>query len=149
MSWQENLVEDPEGIREILRGSKRIAVLGMELEENSDRPAWSVPDYLRQHGYEIVPLPVKYPTVGEIAGMRAYHTLAEVPGEIDVVDVFRSPRDIVKHLDDLIAKKPKAVWFQSGIRNDEAAVKLAQAGIKVVQDHCMKVEHIRLARHAR
>jgi predicted CoA-binding protein len=149
MSWEENVVDDPQGIREIIKGARRIAVLGMEREENSDRPAYTVPLYLRQHGYEIIPVPVKYPGTTEISGMPAYHSLAEVPGDIDVVDVFRSPRDIPKHIDDVIAKKPKAVWFQSGIRNDQAAEKLAQAGIKVVQDRCMKVEHMRLARSAR
>ena len=62
------------------------------------------------------------------------------------MDVFRLPRDIPQHLDDILAKKPKAVWFQSGIRNDAAAETLARAGIKVVQDRCLKVEVMRLGR---
>ena len=147
MSWEENLIEDRQAIAEILKTSHTIAVLGMERDENPGRPAYSVPMFLKEHGYQIVPLPVKYPGVNEVAGMRAYHSLAEVPGDIDIVNVFRSPLDIPKHVDDILAKKPKAVWFQSGIRHDAAAEKLARAGIKVVQDHCMKVELIRLNRH--
>jgi hypothetical protein len=67
--------------------------------------------------------------------------LSEIPGEIDLVDVFRRPQDIDAHLEDMLAAKPKAVWFQSGIRNDGAAETLAKAGIKVVQDRCLMVEH--------
>lgn len=149
MSWEQNLVEDREGIEALLTTSRVIAVLGMEKEENSGRPAYFVADYLRHHGFEIIPLPVKYPEVTEVAGLMAYHALVHVPGEIDIVDVFRSPRDINKHVDDILAKKPKAVWFQSGIRNDAAAEKFARAGIKVVQDHCMKVEHMLIERRRR
>src|SRR5437763_17171981 len=119
MSWEENLIEDPKEIAEILRDARVVAVLGMEREENSGRPAYAVPEFLRRLGYEIVPLPVKYPDVTEVDGLRAYHSLSDVPQSIDVVDVFRSPRDINKHVDEILAKKPKVVWFQSGIRNDE------------------------------
>ena len=146
MSWEENLVEHRDRIAEILEKSRRIAVLGMERDENPSKPAYTVPLYLKQHGYEIIPLPVKYPDVSEVAGLKAYHSLADVPGQIDIVDVFRSPRDINKHLDEIVARKPNVVWFQSGIRNDEAAAKLAHAGIQVVQDRCMQVEHMRHSR---
>jgi predicted CoA-binding protein len=149
MSWEENLVQDRERIQELLTNSHVIAVLGMEKEENSGRPAYYVADYLRKHGFEIIPLPVKYPGMSEVAGLKAYHALVDVPGEIDIVDVFRSPRDINKHVDDILAKTPKAVWFQSGIRNDAAAEKFARAGIKVVQDHCMKAEHMLIERQRR
>jgi predicted CoA-binding protein len=149
MSWEENLVVDPHGIAEILRNSRVIAVLGMEREKNAVRPAYAVPKFLRQRGYEVVPLPVKYPDVTEVDGLRAYHSLSDVPQDIDIVDVFRLPRDIPKHLDDILAKKPKAVWFQSGIRHDAAAETLARAGIKVVQDRCMRVEVMRLGRGSR
>ena len=147
MNWEENLVEGREAIADILNKAHVVAVLGMEKDENPAKPAYAVPLYLKQHGYEIIPLPVKYPEVSEVAGLKAYHSLAEVPAAIDIVDVFRSPRDIDKHVDDILAKKPKVVWFQSGIRNDDAAEKLARAGIRVVQDHCMKVEHMRSSRH--
>lgn len=144
--WQGNLVEDPEDIQALLTGARRIAVLGMDVEANRERPAFYVPHYLKRAGFEVIPVPVYYPGAAEIDGLRTYRTVAEIPGEIDIVDVFRISRDIPKHLDDLLAKKPKAVWFQSGIRNDESARTLAEAGIQVVQDRCLMVEHRRLRR---
>jgi predicted CoA-binding protein len=79
--------------------------------------------------------------VEKILGQKVYHKLADIPGEVDLVDVFRRSEDIPPHLDDILAKMPKAVWFQSGIRNNEAAERLARAGIKVVQDRCLMVDH--------
>jgi hypothetical protein len=139
--WKANLIEDPQDVRKLLAGARRIAVLGMD--KHQTRPAFYVPHYLKRAGFEVIPVPVYYPDLAEIDGQRAYRTVSEIPGEIDIVDVFRTSQDIPKHLDDILAKKPTAVWFQSGIRNDEAARKLAEAGIKVVQDRCMMVEHRR------
>jgi predicted CoA-binding protein len=79
-------------------------------------------------------------------GKKVYRKLTEIPGDIDMVNVFRRPKDIPQHVDDIIAKKPKSVWFQLGIRNDDAAEKLARAGIDVVQDHCLMVELRRVGR---
>jgi predicted CoA-binding protein len=89
---------------------------------------------------------VYYPNCTEILGEKVYRKVADVPGDVDIVDVFRRPEHIPPHVDDIIAKKPKAVWFQSGIRNDEAAERLAKAGIKVVQDRCLMVELRRIGR---
>lgn len=88
-----------------------------------------------------MPVPVYYPEVMEILGKRVYRRLMEIAGNIDLVDVFRRSQDIDAHVEDILAKKPTAVWFQSGIRNDAAAETLAKAGIKVVQDRCLMVEH--------
>ncbi len=142
---QKNLIEDEAGIREVVQQSKRIAVLGIKTEEQAGQPAYDVAAYLAEAGLEIVPVPVYYPQVKEILGRKVYRKLADIPGEIDLVDVFRRPGDIDQHVDDILAKKPKAVWFQLGIRNDAAAERLAQAGIRVVQDHCLLVEHRRHA----
>ena len=79
-------------------------------------------------------------------GQKVYRKLVDIPGEIDMVNVFRRPNDIPPHVDDIIAKKPKSVWFQLGIRNDEAAEQLARAGIDVVQDHCLLVELQRIGK---
>ncbi len=144
MDWKENLIETPQQIRELLAGTKRIAVLGMERDEKPDRPAYYVPMYMKKAGFEIVPVPVKYPGLAESAGLQAYDTVSAVPGSIDMVNVFRRPNDIPAHVEDILAKMPKSVWFQLGIRNDEAAERLAQAGIKVVQDRCLMVEHRRM-----
>jgi uncharacterized protein len=89
----------------------------------------------------VIPVPVYYPEVTEILGKKVYRKVADVPGEIDIVDVFRRSEDVPPHVDDILAKKPKAVWLQSGIRNAQAAEKLARAGVKVVQDRCLMVDH--------
>ena len=143
---RKNLITDESGIAEVARASKRIAVLGIKTEEKADQAAYYVAKYLVDAGAEVVPVPVYYPDVTEILGKKVYRKLADVPGEIDLVDVFRRPQDIDQHVDDLIAKKPKAVWFQLGITNDGAAMLLAAAGIKVVQNRCLMVDHRRYAR---
>jgi len=140
------LIEDEAGIAEMVRNMKRVAVLGIKTEEQRGQPAFGVPEYLDGAGVEIVPVPVYYPDVKEILGEKVFRTVAAIPGDIDVVDVFRRPQDIDQHVDDIIAKKPKAVWFQLGIRNDAAAKRLVDAGIDVVQDKCLLVEHRRYAR---
>lgn len=145
MNWRENLIETGTGIREVIAKSRRIAVLGMKTEKQNFQPAFYVPEYLARAGYDVIPVPVYYPEVTEILGRRVYRRLMDVPGEIDLVDVFRRAHDIDQHIDDMLAKKPAAVWFQSGIRNDAAAEKLARGGIKVVQDRCLMVEHRRAA----
>jgi predicted CoA-binding protein len=127
-----------------LENAKRIAVLGIKREY--DRPAYFVPEYAQMAGYEIIPVPVYYPELKELMGQPVYRRVADVPGDIDIVNVFRRSEHIPPHIDDIIAKKPKAVWFQSGIRNDAAAEKLAKAGIQVVQDRCLMVEMRRIGR---
>jgi predicted CoA-binding protein len=141
--WKANLLEDDARIHALLKGAKRIAVVGIKSDAESEKPGHAVPAYLQAHGYEIIPVPVKDPGP-TVLGQKTYPRVADVPGQVDIVDVFRKPADIDGHVDDLLAKKPRAVWFQLGIRNDAAAEKLARAGIQVVQDRCMKIEHHRL-----
>jgi len=137
------LIEDPEDIRRVLADTWRVAVLGIKTEQQADQPAFYVPRYLVSAGLDVVPVPVYYPQVTEILGRKVYRRLSDVPGDVDLVDVFRRPRDIEQHVEDILAKRPKAVWFQSGIRHDAVAGRLAEAGISVVQDHCLMVEHRR------
>lgn len=144
--WQRNLVSSDAEIAQLWRDTRRIAVLGIKTEAQSGQPAYYVPDYLRRAGFDVVPVPVYYPDATEILGQPVYRTLAAVPGEIDMVNVFRRPQDVTGHIDDILAAKPKSVWMQSGIRNEEAARRFAEAGIRVVQDRCAMVEHRRLAR---
>jgi predicted CoA-binding protein len=134
MNWQENLIAEPEAIAALIRDTKRIAVLGIKTEAQSDQPSVYVPLYMQRAGYEIVPVPVYYPEATEILGEKVYRRLADIPGDIDMVDVFRRAHDIDQHVEDIVAKKPRSVWFQLGIRNDRAAEIFAKAGIKVVQD---------------
>ena len=146
MNWQENLIVKSSDIRALVARSHRVAVLGIKTEAQADQPAFYVPQYLADVGFEIIPVPVYYPEVTEILGQPVYRRLMDVPGDIDLVDIFRRAHDIDGHLEDILAKGPTAVWFQSGIRNDAAAATLAKAGIKVVQDRCLMVEHRLVAR---
>ncbi len=108
----------------LLATVRRVAVLGIKTEAQADQPAFYVPEYLARAGLEVIPVPVYYPDVKQILGRSVYRRLVDVPGEIDLVDVFRRPADLMPHLDDLLASKPKAVWLQLGIQNDEFANKL-------------------------
>ena len=144
-NWRENLVESDAELRELLGSTRRVAVLGMKTEAQQFQPAFYVPKYLVAAGLEVVPVPVYYPEVTHILGLKVYRSLSDIPGELDMVDVFRRPQDIPAHLEDILAKRPRSVWFQSGIRHDAAAERLARAGIKVVQDRCLMVDHRRLS----
>jgi predicted CoA-binding protein len=142
--WREHLLDTPEQIHQLLERTHRIAVLG--IKPDPDQPANYVPEYALKAGMQIVPVPVYYKDLTEMLGEKVYRKLVDIPGDIDMVNVFRRPVDIPQHVDDIIAKKPKSVWFQLGIRNDEAAERLARAGIDVVQDHCLLVELRRIGR---
>ncbi len=138
--WQSNLVEDDAGAFRILRASERLAVLGIKPESHAAQPAFYVPRFLQHAGYDVIPVPVYYPEITEMLGQPVYRSVEAIPDAVDLVVVFRRPHDIPPHVPDLIAAHPKAVWFQLGIRNDEAAEELARAGIEVVQDRCTMVE---------
>jgi predicted CoA-binding protein len=139
----------PPDIDAILERTRRIAVLGIKTEAQRGQPAFDVPAYLDAVGFDVVPVPVYYPDLTTILGKPVYRRLVDVPGDIDLVDVFRRPQDIDAHVDDIVAKRPRVVWFQLGIRNDDAAARLEAAGIEVVQDRCLLVDHRRWARGAR
>ena len=139
--WRDHLIESPARIKDLLENTHRVAVLG--IKPDSSQPAYYVPEYAEHAGYEIVPVPVYYKELTEMMGKKVYRKLVDVPGEIDLVNVFRRSEDIDQHVDDIIAKKPKAVWFQLGIVNHGAAERLACAGIKVVQNRCLMVDHRR------
>jgi predicted CoA-binding protein len=140
-NWQDNIINSVAGIQALLADTKTIAVLGIKTEQQSNQPAFYVPSYLVGAGFQVIPVPVYYPQVTEILGQKVYRKLTEIPDEVDLVNVFRRSEDVPAHLEDMLAKKPKAVWMQSGIRNAQVAETLAQAGVKVVQDRCLMVEH--------
>src|SRR5438045_287261 len=144
--WRSNLINDAVGIQQMLRETKTLAVLGIKPESHADQAAHYVPAHMAAAGYEVIPVPVYYPDVTEILGRKVFRKLADVGRPIDMVNVFRRPSDIPPHVDDILAAKPKFVWFQLGIRNDDAARQLAEAGIKVVQDRCLMVEQGRMSR---
>lgn len=136
--WRAHLIDDDDGITRVLEETRRIAVLGIKIDP--EKPGHFVPEYAQRVGFEIVPVPVYYPDVTEILGQRVYRTVSAVPGDIDMVNVFRRPHDIPPHVADILAKKPKSVWMQLGISNAAAAEQLARAGIDVIQDRCLMVE---------
>ena len=146
MDWKENLITDEAGLKTLLADTRTIAVLGIKTEAQSGQPAFYVASYLQSAGFDVIPVPVYYPDVTQILGRPVYRKVADIPGHVDMVNVFRRSEDVPPHVDDILAKKPKSVWLQLGIRNDGAAEKLARAGIKVVQNRCLMVDHRRLAR---
>ena len=142
--WRDNLVTSPETIARVVRECKRIAVLGIKTEAQRDQPAFYVPEYMAGAGYDIVPVPVYYPDVTVILGRPVYRAVSAVPRPVDMVNVFRRPNHIPPHVDDILAARPRVVWLQLGIRHEQAAETFARAGIQVVQDRCLLVEHRRL-----
>jgi predicted CoA-binding protein len=146
MDWKRNLITDDAGLKALLVDTRTIAVLGIKTEAQSGQPAFYVASYLRSAGFEVIPVPVYFPEVTQILGRPVYRKIADIPDAVDMVNVFRRPEDVPPHVDDILAKRPKSVWMQLGIRNDAAAEKLARAGIKVVQNRCLMVDHQRLAR---
>jgi hypothetical protein len=146
MTTPSHHIETDADIGALLKRSRRIAVLGIKTEAQAGQPAFDIAKYLVDAGLDVVPVPVYYPEAKEILGRKVYRRLMDIPGNIDLVDVFRRPTDLEQHVEDILAKKPKAVWFQHGIRNDAVADKLAAAGIDVVQDKCIMVEHRRHSR---
>lgn len=141
-----NILTTDDEIRELLQNTTTIAVLGIKPETHADQPAFYVSKYMADAGYDIIPVPVYYPEVTSILGRKVFRDLNDIQPEIDLVNVFRRSQDIPKHTEEILRKKPKAVWFQLGISNDEVAEILAEAGINVVQDLCLMVEHRALLR---
>lgn len=141
VNWQENILTISTEIANVLNATRTIAVLGIKTEAQAGQPAYYVPSYLMSAGFQIIPVPVYYPNVTRILDQQVYRRLADIPIDVDLVNVFRRSQDVLPHVEDILAKMPKAVWLQSGIRNDAAAETLAKAGIKVVQDRCLMVDH--------
>ena len=132
-------VEDIAGLRRILGETRTIAVVG--LSANWYRPSYFAAKYMQDHGYRIIPVNPSYP---EVLGEKCYPTIAAIPVPVDLVDCFRKSGEIVGIAHEAIAKGAKVLWMQLGIRNDEAAKLAGDAGLDVVMDRCVKIEHARL-----
>ena len=141
MKWQENIITNIAEIRKLLNETKTIAVLGIKTEAQAGQPAFYVPSYLQSAGFQIIPVPVYYPKANQILGQQVFRRLVDIPIEVDLVNVFRRSQDVPPHVEDILAKMPRAVWLQSGIRNDAVAERLARVGIRVVQDRCLMMDH--------
>lgn len=134
-------IENDERLREILTTSRTIAVVGASTKPYRDSN--QIADFLLRQGYEVHPVNPAYP---ETNGRTCYPDLAHVPGPIDIVDVFRAPEAVDEIVDEAIAVKAKVLWLQLGVVNDAAAARAEQAGMTVVMDHCIAVDHRRLLR---
>jgi hypothetical protein len=128
-----------EDIKPLLTAAKTIAVVG--LSPKPDRDSYQVAAYLQQHGYRVLPV---RPAQAEILGEKAYASLDDITGPVDIIDVFRSPDQILPHAQEALRLKPKVFWMQEGIENREAAALLTAAGIDVVMNRCIKRDHARL-----
>ncbi len=138
------LIESDVALTHLLGSVRRVAVLGIKTATQALQPAYEVPRYLCEQGLEVIPVPVYFPGVQSILGRPVFRSLQGIAGPVDLVNVFRRPQDLEAHLDDVLACGPRAVWLQLGIRHDAFAGRLVEAGIDVVQDRCLMVEHRRL-----
>jgi hypothetical protein len=133
------LNDNDAALRDLLANARTIAVVGYS--DDPTRTSYQIAGYLKRAGYTVYPV---NPTVAEIEGQRSYATLAEVPEPIDIVDVFRRSEYLPEVVDEAIAAGAKAVWAQFGISHPAAAEAAEQAGLPLVMDRCIKVEHSRL-----
>jgi predicted CoA-binding protein len=134
-------IEGDDEIRELLARARSIAVVGIKAGEEED--AFRVPAYLQQQGYRILPVS---PKLERVLGEPVVASLREIREPVDLVDLFRAPQHLPAHADEILAMspRPRVVWLQLGIRHDEVARRLEAAGVAVVQDRCIMVEHRRL-----
>jgi uncharacterized protein len=131
-------IDNRDRITKILRESKTIAVIG--LSSNPMRPSHGVTEYMQSAGYRIIPV---NPNETEVLGEKSYARLEDVPQKIDIVNVFRRAEEVTPVVESAIRIGAKVVWMQSGIENEEAAEKARAAGLTVIEDACILVEHRR------
>lgn len=130
-----------EQLTQLLQISRRIAVVGIKPDSYDFHPAHYVPRYMKDAGYEIIPVPSYYPDVTKIMGLDVVRDLKAIEGPVDIVNLFRRSEDVPGHLADILAIKPRAVWMQQGISHEGVAQALVDAGIQVIQDRCIMVDH--------
>jgi predicted CoA-binding protein len=133
------IVDDIAGLRRILAQSRTIAVVG--LSANWYRPSFFAAKYMQDHGYRVVPV---NPNYAEVLGERCYPSVTAIPYTVDVVDCFRRADEMPALAREAVAKGAKVLWMQLGIRNDDAARIADAAGLDVVADRCVKIEHARI-----
>jgi len=131
-------INEPKTIETILSECQTIAVVG--LSSNQMRPSYGVARYLQQKGYRIIPV---NPNETEVLGEKAYANLADVPEQVDLVDIFRRSEEAAHHVDEAIRLGAKAVWMQDGVIDEAAAARAQAAGLMVVMDDCILRQHVR------
>ncbi len=133
------MINDASALRKILKEYRNIAIVG--LSANETRPSFVVAQHMKECGYNIIPV---NPAYDEVLGQKCYASLRDIPGQVDIVDVFRNPDDVLPLVDDAVAIGARVFWMQLGVVNQEAAEKAEAAGLQVVMDRCIKIEHMRL-----
>ena len=133
------IVDDIAGLRRILTEQNSIAVVGLSAQWH--RPSYFAAKYMQDHGYRIIPV---NPNYGEVLGRRCYASLTDIAEQVGIVDCFRKAAEMVPIARDAVAIGAKVLWMQLGIRNDEAAGIAVDAGLDVVFDRCVKIEHARI-----
>jgi hypothetical protein len=129
-------MDDSDKVRRILKGFRTIAVVGLSAQWH--RPSFFAAKYLQEHGYRVIPVNPAYET---ILGERSYKRLADIPGKVDVVDCFRKSTEIPALAEEAIAIGAKVLWMQLGVENAQARARAEAAGLQVVENRCMKIEH--------
>ena len=131
--------DDIASLRRIMRSARTIAIVGLSAEWH--RPSFFAAKYMQAHGYRIVPVNPRYP---EILGERCHASLDTIDVPVDIVDVFRRTEDVMPIAEQAVAIGARCLWQQIGVRNEAAATLAAEAGLDVVMDRCVKIEHARL-----
>ena len=128
--------DDSEKLKRILQSSRTIAVVGLSTQWH--RPSYFAAKYMQEHGYRVIPV---NPTADSIMGEKSYKSLRDIPVKVDIVDCFRRPAEIPAIAEDAIAIGAKVLWMQLGVTNADARKRAEAAGLEVVEDHCVKIEH--------
>lgn len=132
-------MDDINTLRRILRESRVLAVVGLSADWY--RPSYFAAKYMQEHGYRVIPVNPKYES---ILGERCYKSLRDIPGKVDLVDIFRKTQDVMPIAEEAIAIGAKVLWQQLGVKNEAAAARAQAAGLETVMDRCVKIEHGRL-----
>ena len=129
-------MDDSEKVRRILRECRTIAVVGLSAQWH--RPSYFAAKYMQEHGYRVIPV---NPMYGEILGEKCYKALRDIPEPVDIVDCFRKSAEIPAIAEDAVAIGARVLWMQLGVHSDEARRRAEAAGLEVVEDRCVKIEH--------
>lgn len=133
------MIEDDGALLQLLHNTRTIAIVGVSA--NEARPSHVVARYLLDHGYTVIPV---NPAYAEVLGLKCYASLRDIPQPVDMVDVFRKPEDVLEVAQEAIAIGAKSLWLQLGVTHAEATTQALAAGLQVVHDRCIKIEHQRL-----
>jgi predicted CoA-binding protein len=129
-------MDDSDKIRRILRASRTVAVVGLSAQWH--RPSYFAAKYMQEHGYRVIPV---NPAYAEVLGEKCYKSLRDIPEPVDVVDCFRKSGEIPALAEEAVAIGAKVLWMQLGVESAEARARAEAAGLEVVEDRCMKIEH--------